>query len=208
MEALWLYALLVAGIIAVPGMDMAFVLSSALVGGRRAGFAAVAGLMAGGVAHAALATVGVGLVLQQFPAASTALLTAGALYVGWIGWQLWRTPAVLSATPGDTARSWRATFLRALATCLLNPKAYLFTFAVFPQFLGPGDVPLALRALALGAITAAVQCVIYGSVAAGADWSRRGWLRSPASQQAIGRAVGLLLMAMAASTLWQAWSGA
>ena len=47
MEPVWLYAVLVFGIIVLPGMDMAFVLSSALAAGRRAGFAAVAGLMAG-----------------------------------------------------------------------------------------------------------------------------------------------------------------
>ena len=37
MDPLWLFALFVFGIIVVPGMDMAYVLSSSLVDGRRAG---------------------------------------------------------------------------------------------------------------------------------------------------------------------------
>ncbi|HET6827406.1 MAG TPA: LysE family transporter, partial [Ramlibacter sp.] len=92
MEHLWLFALFVFGIIVVPGMDMAFVLSSALADGRRAGLAAVAGIVAGGMVHVAMGALGVGLVLQVFPAAFNAVLVAGALYVAWMGWGLWRRP--------------------------------------------------------------------------------------------------------------------
>src|SRR5215475_11561517 len=47
-ENLWLYFLLLFGIIIVPGMDMLFVLANALTGGRGAGLAATAGIMLGG----------------------------------------------------------------------------------------------------------------------------------------------------------------
>ena len=57
---LWLFFVLVLGIIALPGMDMAFVLGSTLVDGRRGGLAALAGIVAGGVAHTAMAALGVG----------------------------------------------------------------------------------------------------------------------------------------------------
>ena len=40
---------MVLGIIALPGMDMACVMASALAGGRRMGFAAMAGIVAGGL---------------------------------------------------------------------------------------------------------------------------------------------------------------
>ena len=39
---LWLFASVVFGVVVLPGLDMGFVLGSALVGGRRAGLAAVA----------------------------------------------------------------------------------------------------------------------------------------------------------------------
>jgi len=48
---LWLFFVLVLGIIALPGMDMAFVLGSTLVDGFKGGVAALAGVVAGGVAH-------------------------------------------------------------------------------------------------------------------------------------------------------------
>jgi hypothetical protein len=69
MDPLWMFAVLVFGIIVLPGMDIAFVLSSALVDGRRAGFAAVAGLVLGGMVHVAMGSIGVGLVLQHAPRA-------------------------------------------------------------------------------------------------------------------------------------------
>ena len=50
-DALWIYLVLLFGIIVVPGMDMLFVLANALTGGRRAGMAATGGIMVGGVAH-------------------------------------------------------------------------------------------------------------------------------------------------------------
>lgn len=205
MEPLWLFAALAFGIVIVPGMDMAYVLASALAHGRAAGAAAVAGMVAGGVAHVAMGTLGVGLVLQLFPAAFNLVLAAGAAYVGWMGWMLWRSPATLGEPAAATPRSRRATFLRALATCLLNPKAYLFMVAVFPQFLRPDHGPLLPQALVLGAIIAAAQALVYGAVAFGASGLRGTLARSEPAQVLVGRAVAALLMAVAAWSLVQGW---
>ena len=210
MEALWLFTLLAFGIMVVPGMDMAFVLTSALAHGRRTGFAAVAGMVAGGVVHVVMGTLGVGLVLQVVPGAYDAVLTAGAAYVAWIGWSLWRSPATLGAdAPQDgAAGSGRhRTFARALATCLLNPKAYLFMVAVFPQFMRAENGPLALQAVALGGIIALAQVLVYGGVVLGAAGLRSALVQRAAAQVALARSVALLLIATAAWTLAQAWPG-
>lgn len=203
---LWLFALFVFGIIVVPGMDMAFVLSSAVVDGRRAGFAAVAGLVAGGAIHVAMGALGIGLLLQIIPAAFNALLIAGALYVAWMGIGLWRSPATLAEVAATASRPLRHTFARALVTCLLNPKAYLFMVAVFPQFLRPERGPLPAQAVVLGAIIALTQVLIYGSVAIGADGLRSGLMGNARAQSMLGRAVAVLLMGTAAWTLWHGWS--
>ena len=201
---LWLYFLLVAGIIALPGMDMAFVLASALAGGRRAGLAAVGGMVTGGWCHMLFGALGIGLLLQAAPGLVHALLLAGAAYVAWIGWTLMAggvTPLAQAAGPRRPAL---ATWSRAMATCLLNPKAYLFTLAVFPQFLRAGGAPLAAQATALAAITSATQVAIYGGLVLAAAHART-WLRdSPATQRRMGRGVGLLLVLVA---LWTALQG-
>lgn len=195
---LWLYFLLVAGIIALPGMDMAFVLASALTGGRRGGLAAVGGLVAGGWLHVAFGALGIGLLLQAAPGLLQGLLLAGSAYVAWIGWTLLRG-AVALGEQAAAARPLHATFGRALATCLLNPKAYLFTLAVFPQFLRGGGA-LGPQMLAMAAITSGTQLAIYGGLALAAGRAGR-WLRgNPATQRGLGRSVGLLLVLAAAWT--------
>jgi len=54
-ENLWLFFIMVTGIIIVPGMDMMFVLANTLAGGRRAGAAATLGVMAGAAVHTVIA---------------------------------------------------------------------------------------------------------------------------------------------------------
>ena len=204
---LWLYFVLVAGIIALPGMDMAFVMAASLADGRRAGLAAVAGIMAGGGLHLVMASMGVSLLLAAAPQVYAALLVAGALYLGWIGIALWRGAAALAALRAQPSRPLAVTFGRAVLTCLLNPKAYLFMLAVFPQFLRPEYGSLLGQSLALGLITATTQAVVYGAAAWGAGAARDLLGRHVGAQVAAGRAVGALLMAGAAGTLWQGWPG-
>ncbi len=202
---LWLYFLLVAGVIVLPGMDMAFVLGSALTGGKRAGLAAVAGIVAGGILHVIMSAAGIGLLLASAPRLFNALLVAGALYVGWIGWTLWRGAAAFGEIDAQAARPMSSTFARAIATCLLNPKAYVFMIAVFPQFIRVDGGSFVAQAIALSAITALTQAVVYGAVALAAARVRL-WLRTNARAQVrLGRAVAGLLMLAAAWTATLGW---
>ena len=202
---LWLYFMLVAGIVVLPGMDMAFVMASALVDGRRAGAAAVAGIVAGGMIHVALGALGVGLVLLSAPRLFNALLLAGSLYVAWMGVSLLRGASALGSVREEASRPLHATWGRAVLTCLLNPKAYVFMLAVFPQFLRAEYGSIAAQTTVLAAITSGTQVLVYGSVAAGAV-GLKGWLQGHARGQVLlGRVVGGLLVGVAVWTAWQGW---
>lgn len=201
---LWLFSLMVLGIIAVPGMDMAYVVASALAGGRKLGLAAVVGIVGGGMLHVAMATLGLGLLLTLYPLAFTVLLLAGSLYIAWIGWCLWRGAAALGGVGRVPRLTVQQTMWRGVVSCLMNPKAYVFMVAVFPQFVRSEYGPLGVQAVLMGLIIASTQILIYGSFAWGAG-SIEPWLRcNPTAQVAIGRGVGLLLMLAAG---WTAWHG-
>jgi threonine/homoserine/homoserine lactone efflux protein len=202
---LWLFAILVFGIIVVPGMDMAFVRARALIGGARGGWLAVVGLAAGGMVHTLIARLGVGLVLQAAPGVFPAMLILGSAYVAGIGWLLWRHAGALGLVEAGDAMPAAAIIRQAMLTCLLNPKAYLFMIAVFPQFFRPGQGPLLNQSVTLGFMIACAQFVIYGAVAAGAAGLRSRIAGNPAAQVTLGRAIGLLLMLTAAWALWQGW---
>jgi len=202
---LWLYFALVLGVVLLPGLDMAFVLASSLTGGRRGGLAAVGGIVAGGVVHVTMASAGLAVIFQVAPGAFNALLLAGSAYVAWIGLSLLRGGAALGAVAGGPARAPLATFRQGALTALLNPKAYVFTLAVFPQFIRPEAGPVWAQATAIGLVTAATQAGVYGAVAVLAGRAQ-AWLSGrPAAGAAAGRAVGALLLAAALLAGWEGW---
>jgi threonine/homoserine/homoserine lactone efflux protein len=202
---LWLYFAVVFGVIVLPGLDMAFVLASSLVGGRRAGVAAVAGIMAGGVCHMTMGALGVAIVLKLWPTLFNLLLFAGALYVGWIGWCLARTRAGAALQLRTARRSARMTFFQAMATSLMNPKAYVFMLAIFPQFIRPADGPVLMQALALAVITAATQAGVYGAVAF-LSGQAGSWLNGNPDKGAVAaRMVGGVLILSALLVGVQGW---
>jgi threonine/homoserine/homoserine lactone efflux protein len=202
---LWLYALVVFGVIVLPGLDMAFVLASSVVGGRRAGLAAVAGIMAGGLCHMTMGALGVAIVLRLWPALFNSMLLAGSGYVAWIGWSLLRTRAGLGMALRTAPRPMAQTFLRAMLTSLMNPKAYVFVLAVVPQFIRPAAGPVWLQACALAAITAATQAGVYGGLALLSG--RAGtWLgEHPEKSALMARGIGAMLALSAVVAGVQGW---
>ncbi|MCP3162886.1 LysE family translocator [Myxococcus qinghaiensis] len=204
---LWLFFVLVFGIVILPGLDMAFVLASSLMGGRRAGLCAVGGIIAGAACHVLVGATGVAVLLTVMPAAFNVLLWVGALYVAWMGLSLVRSPGAFSASSQSGQRSALATFRQGALTNLLNPKAYVFMLAVFPQFLRPEYGPLWLQAVVLGAIIALTQAAVYGAIALVADRAR-GWLESrPSASARVAQTVGGLMMLAAVITAIEGWRG-
>ncbi len=207
---LWLFAVLVVGIIVLPGLDMALILGKTLASGRRVGLATLGGVMAGGAVHVVVALLGLGLLLTHATWAYRLLLLGGAAYLAWIGWSLWRSGAVLGeVAPPEPGSGWRSAW-QGLATCLLNPKAYVFMLAIFPQFLRADAGPLALQGVLMGAIIVGTQGLVYGGLVLGADGLHQALRRHPQRQKRVAQAVGLVLMLSAlwtAATGWQAMGG-
>ena len=202
---LWLFFAMVFGVVLLPGLDMAFVLASALVGGRRAGLAATAGIVAGGVCHVTMGALGIVAVLQLMPAAFNVVLLAGAAYIAWIAIALLRSSAAFGDLPMQRLRSQAATFRQGLLTSLLNPKAYLFMLAIFPQFLKPEYGDIATQAVVLWSIIALTQAGIYGGMALVGD-RVRAWLAArPSANAWLARVVGGLLLATAVYTAFEGW---
>lgn len=202
---LWLYFLLVFGIILLPGMDMAYALASALTGGRRAGLAAVAGIMTGAIFHMCAAVLGISVLLKLYPAAFKLLLLAGAAYLAWIGLNIIRKSSSLRLHPEMAVRPPGLAFRQGMVNNLLNANAYLFTLAVIPQFLRPEYGPLWLQGAVLWGIGALCQFVIYGSVALLASGVRTRLERDPTAVARIGRVVGGMLILAAAVAAVSGW---
>jgi threonine/homoserine/homoserine lactone efflux protein len=205
---LFMFFLLALGIIVLPGLDMALVLASSLGGGRRAGLQAVAGIVSGGFVHVAMGALGLALMLSALPHAFGLMMAAGAAYLAWTGLGLARQGISLAVVnQGSTAHPaerYRRAFRQGMLTNLLNPKAYMFMLAVFPQFVHPERGPVWLQALPMAAIIAVTQVTVYGGITLVAARFQSWVCSRPSWDAAAGRAIGLLLLGIACATAWKA----
>ncbi|NBB50859.1 LysE family transporter [Rhizobium sp. CRIBSB] len=204
-ENLWLFSALLAGIIIVPGMDMIFVIANGLTGGRRAGIAATSGIMLGGAFHTLFGTIAVTALSTLVPQLAGPMLVIGSAYMIWIGYTLARSAIVIDGIEASKLHRTTRIFTQGLITCLLNPKAWLFILAVYPQFMRPEYGPFLQQALVMGALTLMLQAAVYGGLAVAAAKGRDALVSKPEITIWIGRAAGWLLVVVAALMLVEGW---
>ena len=89
-----------------PGPDNLFVLVQSATGGRRAGFAVVAGLMLGVMVHTLAVALGLAAVFAASATAFTVLKLLGAAYLLYLAWGAWRAPASSATGPSTDTASW------------------------------------------------------------------------------------------------------
>ncbi len=201
LQSLGIFWVLIFGIIVIPGMDMLLVLSNTMARGLKSGFAALSGIIAGGAVHTIWGLLSVALILRLPPMLIPVMLTAGALYLAWIGWTLLNSAITVGEDAPDPSR--RA-FRQGLVTCLLNPKAWVFVVSVFPQFVRPEFGPLWQQGVIAGLLVALTQLAVYGGIALAAGRVRRWMIRSPKATIWTGRITGAAFLIAAALTLWAA----
>ena len=204
---LWAFLVLVIGIIALPGADMAFIMGNTLAGGRSLGVAAISGIVAGGMAHSVMAYLGIGVVLQAVPWAFPVMLAVGATYLAWIGVQFIILAPASNAATSITPRSRRWTIVQGMTVSLLNPKAYFFMFAIYPQFIQPQEGSLGIQIITLSTIIAAVQIIVYGGTAWSVAKVSGRSTNSAALQTQLSRALGVLLIGIAVLSFTRAFLG-
>lgn len=134
----------------VPGPDIALGLRNSLRGGSTAMWWTGLGCCSGLLVHAAASVIGLSALLTASAAAYTAVKTAGAAYLVWLGastlWKSWRNrhqppPAIPDAVThaAHTRISRLAAFRQGLLSNLLNPKIVLLFLTLLPQFISPGE---------------------------------------------------------------------
>ncbi|AJY16972.1 LysE family translocator [Burkholderia multivorans] len=184
---LFIYLAALAAIYAVPGPDMALVLQTSIGRGVRPGIAAAAGLSLSRSAHVTLSACGVAALIRSAPWLYEAIRYGGALYLGYVAIQVFRSP-VFDIGNGDAAAAGelRQSFVKGLLTNLLNPKALLFCSVLLPQFVRPEAGPVVWQMFALGALLVAagvcfdLACVFGASRIA-------AWMRAHPLAQTVQR---------------------
>lgn len=164
------YALAVVVLVVTPGPDMALFLGRTIAGGRRSGYAVLAGTTAGLYVHTGLAAFGLSALIAASPAAFTALKWAGAAYLVWLAIAtLVRGSAFEPKTEAGERETLGRSFLVGLGVNILNPKIVLFFVTFLPQFVEPGDPHAAFRLAFLGGLYGLIGAPICVGLILAAD---------------------------------------
>jgi threonine/homoserine/homoserine lactone efflux protein len=164
------FALAVLLISAVPGPAVALLIRRCSVGGFRAGVPIVLGLEAGLYLWILAAGAGLAALVSTSRVAYLVLRALGAAVLLALGVQALRAArrgaydAELSAAR-MLPKGRRGGFAVGLITNAANPKAAVFTFAFYPQFI-PSGYPLLPTAAALGVLQVSLEIGLYLAFAA------------------------------------------
>ena len=122
-----------------PGPDFFFVSQTAASRSRKEAMMGVIGITLGVLVWAAVALMGLHLILQKMAWLHQIITVGGGLYLCWMGWQLLKSARAMKQNGDDTPVALPArgrTFMRGLLTNLSNPKAVIYFGSVFSMFVG------------------------------------------------------------------------
>jgi threonine/homoserine/homoserine lactone efflux protein len=182
-----------------PGPNMGYLAVVTISQGKRAGYAAVAGVTVGLLTIGLVAAFGLAGFLQTNDFLYQGLRYAGVLFLLYLAWEGWRD----SEVEADVTKGAPAQFLRGLLNNLLNPKAALFYVAVLPRFIDKNG-PLLDQTIILTLAYVGIATIIHITVVTLAS-SFRLFMSNPKREQFIRRTLSL---ALAVFALWFAWSTA
>jgi threonine/homoserine/homoserine lactone efflux protein len=181
----------------LPGPATALFLHRTLRDGRRCGLAAVAGNEIGLFSWALAAAAGLTALLQANRLLFDALHITGGIVLAWLGISAWRgarrgEEVAVSAPRGRTPLG---AFRASLLSIAANPKAAVFAFAFYPEFL-PRHGPVLADALALATFQVIVIDTPYcAGIVLLAD-RIRPWLARAEIRRRMERALGVILVAL------------
>ncbi|HEY8583119.1 MAG TPA: LysE family translocator [Capillimicrobium sp.] len=200
LDALPAFLLAVLLISASPGPAMLLIVRRAALHGGRGAIPTVLGLEAGLFLWALAAGAGLAAVVAASEVAYTVLRVVGAAVLIWLGAKAWRAALAdrgePDLQPDEPARlpARRGGFLEGLGVQLANPKAAVFMFAFYPQFVPQDGAVMAWTAV-FATIQVTVETALYVGFAL-AVGRASGWLRRSRVRRRLDAASGTLLVAL------------
>lgn len=196
------FLLAVVLIAATPGPAMVLILQRAGAHGFRAAIPTVLGLELGLFLWALAAGTGMAALVAASETAFLVLRVAGAIFLVYLGlkairsgWRLRGRDGVEALPRVDAPRGHRA-FTEGLIVQLANPKAAVFLFAFYPQFV-PADGPVLLATVTLGVIQVSLETALYLGLAY-AVGSASAWFSRRSVRRRLDYVSGAVLIALGA----------
>jgi threonine/homoserine/homoserine lactone efflux protein len=148
-------------VVASPGTGAIYTLAVGLSQGGRKSLAAAFGCTLGILPHLAAASLGLTALLHASALLFDLFKYAGAAYLIFLAWQVWRDKGSLSLTAEVGERSSLGLVVKAVLINLLNPKLSIFFVAFLPQFIAPQSTTPMADMLMLSAVFMAMTFVVF-----------------------------------------------
>jgi threonine/homoserine/homoserine lactone efflux protein len=184
-----------------PGPDTMYILARSIAQGRHAGVMSALGIGSGLLIHTLLAGFGLSVIVATSAWAFTAVKTAGAAYLVYLGVKtLTKKTGPLPTHRLNPVSSWRV-YREGVLCNTLNPKVAIFFLALLPQFVDPGARLGPLPFLFLGTlfvVGGTLWCLGQAMCAASATRTIR---RNPALLRWLERLSGSVYIALGLNLL-------
>ena len=157
-------------VVLVPGTGVIYTVSTGLAQRWRASIAAALGCTLGILPHLTASILGLSAILHMSALIFQVLKVAGALYLLYLAWGMWRDTGLLKFDQTDQKSNAFQIATKGILINILNPKLTLFFFAFLPLFVTSGASSPTRQMLGLGAIFMLLTLlvfVLYGILASG-----------------------------------------
>jgi threonine/homoserine/homoserine lactone efflux protein len=185
-------------VVFAPGTGVVYTVSTGIVSGGKSSVAAAVGCTAGIIPHMMASIFGLSAIMHMSSLAFQAIKFAGAAYLLYLAWSMWRETGRLTFdTAGTRKGAWRIA-TRGFLINILNPKLSIFFLAFLPLFVSPAAPSPVIEMLWLGLVFMGLTLVIfilYGILAHGV----RAWIAtSPIRMVRLQRSFAVLFAALGA----------
>ena len=157
-------------VVLIPGTGVIYTITTGLTLKWRASIAAAIGCTLGIVPHILASILGLSALLNMSAQLFSALKLAGAMYLLYLAWNMWREAGTLEINKKSTGSSVTQIVIKAIAINLLNPKLTIFFFAFLPLFVPKDSASPTLEMITLSAVFMGMTFLIfalYGILASG-----------------------------------------
>jgi threonine/homoserine/homoserine lactone efflux protein len=148
-------------VVLMPGTGVIYTVSTGLFLGGRASLAAACGCTAGIIPHLLACILGLSAILHMSAAAFQVIKFAGAAYLIYLAWSIWReTGALQFNKPTQKRGPWQIA-VRGFLINILNPKLSIFFLAFLPLFVSPTAASPAVQLCILSGVFMLMTLVIF-----------------------------------------------
>ncbi len=148
-------------VVLIPGTGAVYTITTGLTLKWRASIAAAIGCTLGIVPHILACILGLSALLNMSAQVFSVLKLAGAAYLLYLAWNMWREAGTLEINPRSVDTSPLKIITKAITINLLNPKLTIFFFAFLPLFISKNSSSPTLEMIMLCIVFMAMTFIVF-----------------------------------------------